>query len=107
MKIPQFQELKRFTKGLQLIIKMTTKEYRALMKVMIFVVDNLYKGNKNNIENFVENQKLLEVFTKWNKMYMMSRLEIFTESDLENFRRNTLEWQNYLSKYLNHIRVPI
>lgn len=91
-KIPRFQELKRFTKGLQSIARMTAKEYRALMKVMVFVVDNLYKGNKNNVENFVENQKLSEVFAKWNKMYMMSRLEIFTESDLENFRRNTLEW---------------
>ena len=71
---------------------MTAKEYRALMKIIVFVVDNLYKENKNNVEDFIENRKLSEVFAKWNKMYMMSRLEIFTESDLENFRKNTFEW---------------
>ncbi|RHZ87935.1 hypothetical protein Glove_28g46 [Diversispora epigaea] len=56
------------------------------MKVMVFVVDNLYEENKNNVEDFVENRKLSEVYAKWNKMYMMSRSEIFTESDLENFQ---------------------
>ena len=75
-----------FTNGLQSISRMTAKEYRILMKVMVFVVDNLYKENENNVENFVENKKLSEVYAKWNKMYMMSRSEIFTESDLENFR---------------------
>jgi hypothetical protein len=85
-KIPRFQELKIFANGLQSISRMTAKEYRILMKVMVFVVDNLYKENKNNVENFVENKKLAEVYVKWNKMYMMSRSEIFTESGLENFR---------------------
>ena len=65
---------------------MTAKEYRILMKIMVFVVDNLYTENKNNVENFVENKKLTEVYVKWNKMYMMSRSEIFTESGLEIFR---------------------
>ncbi|RHZ82081.1 hypothetical protein Glove_114g4 [Diversispora epigaea] len=81
-----------FTNGLQSISRMTAKEYRILMKVMVFVVDNLYKENENNVENFVENKKLSEVYAKWNKMYMMSRSEIFTESDLENFRKDTFEW---------------
>ncbi|RHZ82165.1 hypothetical protein Glove_113g53 [Diversispora epigaea] len=85
-KIPRFQKFQIFTNGLQSISRMTAKEYRILMKVMVFVVDNLYKENENNVENFVENKKLSEVYAKWNKMYMMSRSEIFTESDLENFR---------------------
>ncbi|RHZ50177.1 hypothetical protein Glove_504g6 [Diversispora epigaea] len=85
-KIPRFQKFQMFTNGLQSISRMTAKEYRILMKVMVFVVDNLYKENENNVENFVENKKLSEVYAKWNKMYMMSRSEIFTESDLENFR---------------------
>ncbi|RHZ52790.1 hypothetical protein Glove_457g41 [Diversispora epigaea] len=91
-KIPQFQKFQMFTNGLQSISRMTAKEYRILMKVMVFVVDNLYKENENNVENFVENKKLSEVYAKWNKMYMMSRSEIFTESDLENFRKDTFEW---------------
>ncbi|RHZ63862.1 hypothetical protein Glove_327g11 [Diversispora epigaea] len=91
-KIPRFQKFQMFTNGLQSISRMTAKEYRILMKVMVFVVDNLYKENENNVENFVENKKLSEVYAKWNKMYMMSRSEIFTESDLENFRKDTFEW---------------
>jgi hypothetical protein len=43
---------------------MTAKEYRILMKIMVFVVDNLYTENKNNVENFVENKKLVEVYVK-------------------------------------------
>ncbi|RHZ87245.1 hypothetical protein Glove_38g6 [Diversispora epigaea] len=91
-KIPRFQKFQMFTNGLQSISRMTAKEYRILMKVMVFVVDNLYKENENNVENFVENKKLSEVYAKWNKMYMMSRSEIFTESDFENFRKDTFEW---------------
>ncbi|RHZ69448.1 hypothetical protein Glove_283g69 [Diversispora epigaea] len=91
-KIPRFQKFQMFTNGLQSIFRMTAKEYRILMKVMVFVVDNLYEENKNNVEDFVENRKLSEVYAKWNKMYMMSRSEIFTESDLENFQKDTFEW---------------
>ncbi|RHZ76423.1 hypothetical protein Glove_197g95 [Diversispora epigaea] len=91
-KIPRFQKFQMFTNGLQSISRMTAKEYRILMKVMVFVVDNLYKENENNVENFIENKKLSEVYAKWNKMYMMSRSEIFTESDLKNFRKDTFEW---------------
>jgi hypothetical protein len=46
------------------------------MKVMVFIVDELY------------DKKLSEVYVKWNKMYMMSRLEEFTESDLVQFQVN-------------------
>ncbi|RHZ85461.1 hypothetical protein Glove_65g52 [Diversispora epigaea] len=68
-KIPRFQKFQMFTNGLQLIFRITAKEYRILMKVMVFVVDNLYEENKNNVEDFVENRKLSEVYAKWNKMY--------------------------------------
>ncbi|RHZ57428.1 hypothetical protein Glove_388g8 [Diversispora epigaea] len=50
-KIPRFQKFQMFTNGLQSISRMTAKEYRILMKVMVFVVDNLYKENKNTSRN--------------------------------------------------------
>ncbi|RHZ84123.1 hypothetical protein Glove_85g60 [Diversispora epigaea] len=59
-KIPRFQKFQMFTNELQLIFRMTVKEYRILMKIMIFVVDNLYEENKNNVKDFVENRKLLK-----------------------------------------------
>jgi len=53
--------------------------YRNLMKVMIFVVDNLY----NDIENFVKNEDLAKLYETWNEI---SRYEMFKESDLVKFR---------------------
>jgi hypothetical protein len=72
--IPRHPGLKIFTGGLQSIARLTASEYRDIMKVMVFVVDGLL--NKN----------LSEVYVKWNEMYILSRLEIFKESDLENFQ---------------------
>jgi hypothetical protein len=72
--IPRHSGLKIFSGGLQSIARLTASEYRDLMKVMVFVVDNLV------------NKELSEVYVKWNKMYLMSRFESFKESDLENFQ---------------------
>ena len=84
--IPRFPRIKIFASGLQSISRLTANEYRNLMKMMIFVVDNLYDENINNVENFVNNKSLVEVYESWNKMYMMSRYEVFKESDLEKFQ---------------------
>jgi len=84
--IPRFPGLKIFKNGLQSISRLTANEYRDLMKVMIFVIDNLYNENTKNIENFIQNERLAELYEKWNKMYMFSRYEIFKESDLNKFQ---------------------
>jgi hypothetical protein len=55
------------------------------MKVMIFVVDNLYENNEN-IENFIKNEDLTKLYEAWNEMYAFSRYENFKESDLVKFR---------------------
>lgn len=72
--IPRHPGLKIFSGGLQSIARLTASEYRDLMKVMVFVVDNLV------------NKELSEVYVKWNNMYLMNRFESFKESDLENFQ---------------------
>ena len=86
--IPRFTGLKIFANGLHSISKITAKEYRDLMKVVIFVVENLYKENSNNVDNFVSNKKITELYVLWNEMYIMSRAEIFTESDIILFQVN-------------------
>lgn len=83
--IPRFPGLKIFANGLQSISRLTANEYRNLMKVMIFVVDNLYDTNINNIENFTKNKDLVKLYESWNEMYAISRYEVFKESDLEKF----------------------
>ena len=84
--IPRYPGLKIFSNGLQSIARLTANEYRDLMKVMIFVVDNLYGKNTKNLENFVKNKDLAELYKKWIDMYMLSRYEIFKESDLHKLR---------------------
>lgn len=83
--IPRFPDLKIYSNGLQSIARLTANEYRSLMKVMIFVVDNLYDENNGSVENFVYNHNLTKLYQHWNEMYILSRLEEFSESDLVKF----------------------
>src|ERR1043165_4146064 len=56
------------------------------MKVMLFVVDNLYNQNTNNTEDYVKNKYLTSLYQNWNEMYIISKYEKFTESDLIKFQ---------------------
>ena len=81
-RIPRFPGLKIFTNGIQSIARLTANEYRNLMKVMVFVIDNLYDDTKN----LVKNKDLTELYVIWNEMYIISRYEVFKESDLIKFK---------------------
>jgi hypothetical protein len=82
--IPRYPGLKIFSNGLQSIARLTADEYRNLMKVMVFAVDNLYNGNNKEEEIFINN--LSKLYESWNEMYILSRYEKFSESDLANFK---------------------
>ena len=84
--IPRYPGLKIFSNGLQSIARLTANEYRSLMKVMVFIMDNLYVGNDKGVENFVSNSDLMILYEKWNEMYILSRSEEFSESDLVKFK---------------------
>ncbi|PKK68795.1 hypothetical protein RhiirC2_781820 [Rhizophagus irregularis] len=83
--IPRFLSLKIFTNGIQSITRLTANEYRNLIKVMVFVVDNLFVNNEDD-ENFVKNEDLAKFYEAWNEMYAISRYKNFKESDLVKFR---------------------
>ena len=56
------------------------------MKIFIFVLDNLHsepilQGNNNSITN----EDLIDIFLKWNNMYIFSRKESFSENELYLF----------------------
>jgi hypothetical protein len=80
-----FSDLKIFSNGLQSIARLTANKYRNLMKVMLFVIDNLYDRNDDEVENFVSNYDLVKLYQYWNEMYILSRSEEFSESDLVKF----------------------
>ena len=53
---------------------------------MIFVVDNLYDENDDEVDDFVDNNDLTELYEKWNEMYILSRYEEFSENNLAKFK---------------------
>ncbi|RHZ72266.1 hypothetical protein Glove_243g21 [Diversispora epigaea] len=61
-------------RGLQSISLLTVDNYRNLMKVMVFIVNDLL------------DKDFSEVYIKWNEMYLLSQLETFKKSNLENFQ---------------------
>ncbi|KAF0539692.1 hypothetical protein F8M41_006951 [Gigaspora margarita] len=83
--IPRFLGLKIFKNGILSLVRITTSEYRNIMKVMIFILDNL------NIGQTIQ-KKLLKLFEVWNNMYILSCYEEFTESDLNDFENLIIDW---------------
>ena len=64
VKIPRFTNLKIFKNGLQSISRLTANEYCDLMKIIVFVINNLYNENTNSIKNFVTNTDLAKIYKK-------------------------------------------
>ncbi|RHZ51432.1 hypothetical protein Glove_478g113 [Diversispora epigaea] len=82
--IPRYPELKIFSGGLQSIALLTADNYRNIMKVMVFVVDDLL------------NKDLSEVY--------VNRQETFKESDLKNFQEAIEKWANlFIKLFVHHI----
>ena len=64
--------------GLENISKFTANDYRNIMKVIVFVIDNLYE----NYEDGFSCKRLCNVFCIYLKMYIMLRQKSFTNMDL-------------------------
>ena len=62
--ISHYLDLKIFSNSLKLITRLIASEYHDLMKIIIFVVNNLYEKNTKNIENFIKNNDLAELYKK-------------------------------------------
>ena len=87
--IPKFPGLKIFKHGLGNIKRFTANEYRNMMKVFLFVIEGLIiKYNKTETEKNAKKQDdaLVDVYYRWNKMYLFSRKEYFLESELMEFK---------------------
>ncbi|RIA93981.1 hypothetical protein C1645_818632 [Glomus cerebriforme] len=84
--------------GLQSIARLTADEHHNLMKVIVFITDNLYKENTKNIKNFIKNKELVQLYETWNEMYEISRYEIFKKSDLDKFKKSIENWSQRFIK---------
>jgi len=88
--IPRFPGLKIFKNGLENIKRFTANEFRNMMKVFLFVIEGIIKKhhkpttvNTNDAKRY--DNALVDVYYRWNQMYLYSRRELFTETDLETF----------------------
>jgi hypothetical protein len=86
--IPRFPGLKIFKNGLENIKRFTANEFRNMMKVFLFVIEGIikkhHKSTVANVANRYDNA-LVDVYYRWNQMYLYSRRELFTKTDLEKF----------------------
>src|SRR6201988_4507766 len=74
--IPRYSGLKIFKNGIQ--TANTANEYCNLMKIMIFVLDDLTDDKDLN-------KTLMKVYEDWNNMYIIGIYKEFSKKDLENF----------------------
>lgn len=76
--IPRFPGLKLLHKLGHLNV-LTASDYRNIMKIALFALDEIFEGNE------ITCKELCELYAKFSKMYIMSRKEMYTEEDLKIF----------------------
>jgi hypothetical protein len=87
--IPRYPGLIILKNGLENISKFTANDYRNIMKVIIFVIDNLYENYK---EGGIPCKRLCKVFYLYLTMYMKLRQESYTDMELAELQVNIIKY---------------
>ena len=77
--IPRFPGLKLINKLGRLTVA-TASDYRHIMKIAVFALDDIFER-----WNEVACNELCDLYSKFGKMYMMSRQVSYTENDIKKF----------------------
>src|SRR4051812_46381652 len=89
-KISHFSGFKLFKKGLGNIKRFTAEEFCVMMRQLVFVVDGiiktLHKPDYTINQAKSMDKKLVQLYVNWNRIYIFSRKDEFTESDLITFK---------------------
>ena len=83
--IPRFSGLKLFSKVGQIKV-MTAGDYRHIMKIALFALNDIFEK-----WNQITCKDICNIYAKFNKMYIMSKKESFTENDLKIFEVSELD----------------
>ena len=92
--IPRYPGLIILKNGLENVSKFTANDYRNIMKVIIFVIDNLYEDYK---EEGIPCGRLCSMFCLYLKIYMKLRQESFTDMELAELQVNIIKIFNVVS----------
>ena len=77
--ISRFSGLKLPSKLGQLEVA-TASDYRHIMKIALFALDDIFSERDE-----ITCSELCDLYSKFNNIYMMSRKESYTESDIKKF----------------------
>ena len=103
-KIPRFSGLKLFKHGLGNIKRFTADEFRAMMRQLVFIVNGiiiaLHKSDYTVNQAKYMDKQLVQLYVDWNKMYIFSRKDEFTESDLKTFKVSKFNYIIYINMYI-------
>jgi hypothetical protein len=86
--IPRYSGLIIVKNRLENVLKFTVNDYRNIMKVIIFVINNLYENYK---EEGIPCERLCNVFFIYLMMYMKLRQESFTDMELAELQVNIIK----------------
>jgi hypothetical protein len=106
--IPRFPGLKLFKHGLNNIKRFTADEFRAMMRQLVFIVDGiiitLHKSDYTVNQAKYMDKQLVQLYVHWNKMYIFSRKDEFTESDLKTFKVSKFNHIIYINMYIVYVK---
>ena len=107
-KIPRFPGLKLFKHRLGNIKRFTADEFRAMMRQLVFIVDGiiitLHKPDYTVNQAKYMDKQLVQLYVDWNKMYIFSRKDEFTESDLKTFKVSKFNYIIYINMYIVYVK---
>ena len=107
-KILRFPGLKLFKHGLGNIKRFTADKFRAMMQQLVFIVDGiiiaLYKSDYTVNQVKYMDKQLVQLYVDWNKMYIFSRKDEFTESDLKTFKVSKFNYIIYINMYIVYVK---
>jgi len=107
-KILRFPGLKLFKHGLGNIKRFTADEFRAMMRQLVFIVDGiiitLHKPDYTVNQAKYMDKQLVQLYVDWNKMYIFSHKDEFTESDLKTFKVSKFNYIIYINMYIVYVK---
>ena len=107
-KILRFPGFKLFKHGLDNIKRFTADEFRAMMRQLVFIVDGiiitLHKPDYTVNQAKYMDKQLVQLYVDWNKMYIFSRKDEFTESDLKTFKVSKFNYIIYINMYIVYVK---
>ncbi|CAB4478565.1 unnamed protein product [Rhizophagus irregularis] len=91
------------------IKRFTADEFHAMMRQLVFVIDGiiptLHKTDYTKKQAKNIDKQLVQLYVDWNKMYIYSRKDKFTESDLKTFKSLIIIWAKGFKKLFSSYSV--